>query len=851
MDILLTQGSTWNTSNISYIMGKDIQTHIIIPSADWLYFEDMQSQGYNYSIAAHNNTNIYLNSLGRYYSGPNLGKNEYLYMLTSPQSLILNYSDYNLTSYSRKFTLNYTEDKAFNSSLMLSGSNTLSIGSTITSASVPPAGWTNLNATYNRSAAWGNSSLKVSGNASMYITDVGTGADVVDSIGLNLSNLTMSEHWNLSFYQRIPSDSCGGAAATWKAPEFYCKNGYVSTRTQDCGDLTDTWVKWSYRWNNATKVMETAIDGVETYNDTYPCDVLTAAQFVLYPGVAPAGGNVTILIDDFYIQNIETGSTIYLASFDSGTYETQSYAWFESNNITRLGQGFNFRPTWAGSCTPSNCKINITIDGNRYQNVVNNTLYNYSNLTGKSLNVSILLINSGSAPIISNFSIEFNPLVSVTFYINDADTNISYSDIAVTVANTPYNLRSTQTGVYSTTFLMLADLEYTLTFQAFGEDSFSESRGFSRDTTYYAGYTPHFIPGNGTTNISIYDANNRSLITWTNVSIELISDYFSDINITTSGKWYYSNLSSGLYLVRANAENYFEGTYYVYLQDNVSTQVDLYLAPNETYSEILMTIYDQSSTALPNAYIEVMEYITSTNTYVTNEIIKTNFEGETKYHAKINQNFYKFIVEYPFGTVRLITNGTYIYKTTSEISINTVADTLNNFFNTNDLVFSLLFNNATKNIVFTYSDVNNQVVKTNMTVYQLNYGDRTYYDSSVIQSPAGSMLINLDDSSNTTYDIRLYLYYNETGNVPYYLTSYLVTFDAEKVAGYEGLWLTLLLTIAFAFLAIWIKEFALMLIPIPTMIMAYLNFIDISFGVALAVEVLMVILCLYIARGRE
>ena len=257
------------------------------------------------------------------------------------------------------------------------------------------------------------------------------------------------------------------------------------------------------------------------------------------------------------------------------------------------------------------------------------------------------------------------------------------------------------------------------------------------------------------------------------------------------------------------------------------------------------TVYDESNFLVEDAYIKVLKYDITTNSYILMEIAKTNFEGETNLHLVLNDEFYQFILAYPFGTVSKITSPTYIYETTLTFQIVLQSQVGERFFNSQNVTYDLSFNNATNNFRFTYSDANNIVSKGCLEIYTINALHKTLYNKSCVSSPAATILLPVANVSGTTYTAKSYVYFSEPA---YYLTGLTKVFETLAIGGLYGVFLILIMTITFIMTAYWSKSLALIITPIPMMLGSILNIIDISIGVCIGIEIICVIVAYWISR---
>jgi len=349
-----------------------------------------------------------------------------------------------------------------------------------------------------------------------------------------------------------------------------------------------------------------------------------------------------------------------------------------------------------------------------------------------------------------------------------------------------------------------------------------------------------------TNSISITFKNEETGATINNVSLELISDVFSNNYTTTNGTLYIDLLSPVLYALRYNSVGYTERFYYLNLGNRTHTNLTLYLLANTSATDVTATVYDEGNHVVEDAYIKVLRYDITTNSYIVQEIMKTNFEGEAVLHLVLNDEFYKFIIEYPQGTVKKETSPTYIFATTLTFQILLGEDVAENFYNSEGVSYTLAFNDASNNFRYTFSDSNNIVSQGCLKVYIVNLTTGAQsYNTSCTSSSSATILVGVANTTGTTYEAKAYVYF---GSTEYYLTSLTYSFDEASVFGTYGIFLCIILTIVFLFVGIWSKAVALVLLPLPTIFFSAINLIDVSVGIMIAVEIVCVIVAIWLGR---
>lgn len=341
------------------------------------------------------------------------------------------------------------------------------------------------------------------------------------------------------------------------------------------------------------------------------------------------------------------------------------------------------------------------------------------------------------------------------------------------------------------------------------------------------------------------DENTSALVN--NVTIELISELFSNNYTTSNGTLFVDLLTPNLYAMRYKSKDgYPEKFYYFNLQNRTHTNLTLYLVRDPT--DVTATVYDEASRGLEDAYIKVLRYDLETNSYIVREIVKTNFEGVTTMKLKLNTEFYKFIIEYPLGTIKEVTSPTYIYETDLIFQINLGIETADNYFNTEGVNYKLYFNNDTNNFVFTYSDTNNVVSQGCLKIYKQTLLSNELYNSSCVPSSSASIVLNIVNESGAVYNAKAYFDFDETPE--YFVTSDVKKYEEDTSAGKLGVLMIVFLSIIFLLIGYWDKEIALILFPLPMVFGSIINMVDISPAVTISIEIVCIIVAILISKYK-
>jgi hypothetical protein len=133
---------------------------------------------------------------------------------------------------------------------------------------------------------------------------------------------------------------------------------------------------------------------------------------------------------------------------------------------------------------------------------------------------------------------------------------------------------------------------------------------------------------------------------------------------------------------------------------------------------------------------------------VINEVLSTNFEGITQSDIQINNEYYKFIVEYN-GVVVLTTTPTYIYGTSITLKA-PLSSQLDNYYSSSSITgYITKVNNQTYS--FNYNDEDNTALRGCLYSYQYVNMAKVLSDSSCASASSGTVFVTIGNTSGTSY----------------------------------------------------------------------------------------------------
>ena len=456
---------------------------------------------------------------------------------------------------------------------------------------------------------------------------------------------------------------------------------------------------------------------------------------------------------------------------------------------------------------------NITINSNSSEGYFEKTYNSYnvsSDLQGelyKSIN-SIYLLNKEDNSSISDFGVSSGVLynssvtnivglnlgslnqvltVGKSGYFNETQTfnfsALSYNNITFLIGNTTLNITATDliTGLSISNFsVSMTDLNgyYTESDSTTsGKLVFNLYPGLFNLTVDAIGYAIreiNYTIENTTqvVNIGLYTTNSVN-ISWynilTNQLLNTTTVYASFIgatktNVSTSnGTYYIDLLSPDEYTIISTATGYNQHQYILRVNNRTSQDLSLYLQPENTTQLVLLKTRDVFSNPISNAEITIQRYVN--NAWVTDQIVKTDFQGNAEAYFLLSTTYYNFIISYEgvdyIGSPNNDADKKVIY---AEDVTSGLTFTLNllggsdiiNFIKTRGTTVTISTGNITNTtgyFLFYFNNEDNSQVEACLQVKQDYTTTLCSCASNTVTSDSGSIIcyVNISNSSVSTF----------------------------------------------------------------------------------------------------
>jgi len=425
------------------------------------------------------------------------------------------------------------------------------------------------------------------------------------------------------------------------------------------------------------------------------------------------------------------------------------------------------------------------------------------------------------------------------FVVNSNITNNTIENFSILIDGKTYNTTNGSIDIYS-----IAGA-YNVNLSVNGYVDQSIDINVLNETFQYYTITPY---PSGTLNITFIDSDTGNIITTTNITIDFVSDTYNQRNFTSTGNIVAQGLQPEDYVIRFIGDSDYTSNEYVYtLPEETYQELTLYMSNDTIYTSIDASVIDEIGNPVIGAIIKVYEYDGDTGNYILIQTKTTNFEGETILSVKLNSEYYKFVIEYPSGTVELTTGATQVISTSIQFQI-TIGTTVGSIYYTIDNITAtpITYNNATNSFSWTVNEAPDAVTQFCLKVYRVLNTQDVLFNSSCTTTESIFTLGVLNESGRNYKAVATVLIEGRS----YVWDIAYKTFVSSNIASSALLFWVVLLTIIIIMAGIWNPTVALILTPLPITIANLTGLVVINWGVLGAVWLLFLIIA-GIAGGSQ
>lgn len=478
-------------------------------------------------------------------------------------------------------------------------------------------------------------------------------------------------------------------------------------------------------------------------------------------------------------------------------------------------------------------------EGQSYWYATARSFNTVANLTGLTFNKSASSVSSGNvtitliSPLNGSSTTSSSVMLNVSLQNNNTleQMNVTFLTGGSVVLYTQNGVTNGQRVSYNYSGLSVGSYDWYVKVDHHGNTT------YLRDLRFSIAAPSTYDEKNVT--FRLYDEQNSSLIT-ANSRLEYISANESGNLSSTNGTMYATLTTPESYTLRYWATGYAQREYFVALTGTTNQTIDLYLLYNSSSQDVTVTVYDEIAQPVVGATVKVLKYDLATNSYVTNQIVTTNFEGKSLINVQISTEYYKFIVEYEGQTV-FSSDPTYVFGSTVTFRINKGGNDLQPYFSRSSVYGTVEYIESNKVARFSYNDAENAVTEGCINVFSTVNGVQTLVNSTCASYPAAVLSTSVDPPAGQTYTIVGYV--TKAGNNQTVGTAVATSLDRlDTGSGKSGLLILVLLLCVLSLVAVWNVQVSVVMAGLAVLLVSIIGITTIPVTVASAVLVMSIIL---------
>jgi len=337
-------------------------------------------------------------------------------------------------------------------------------------------------------------------------------------------------------------------------------------------------------------------------------------------------------------------------------------------------------------------------------------------------------------------------LYNVPLITNFSEIHFMYWNISLISGN--YTVITLNQTVYKNTIFNCTNSTWFNMLSFWGKDEESDS-----NVTFNLNIDLWVTPGNGTTL-----GNYTSLL---NFKFNGMNKYdlcvYPNVTSTLNAVMEYSSLPTWV------DRKYYLNDYVV--KEGVHDIVYLYLLNSSKSSEILLNVFDRNTgDNVEGAFIKILRYYPGSNfSYNLVEIEKTDNLGQTMAKMVLSDVFYKYIVEYPAGYVRLDTDAQKVLSLTKRFPISLAGNPLEDLNGLSDISGRTTCTKDTDTCRFTWSDTSNVARQGTIEVYRTTrFSNEMIYTASMSSAATTLPYTITEATAGNSYLIKSYIVVGDT-----------------------------------------------------------------------------------------
>jgi len=285
---------------------------------------------------------------------------------------------------------------------------------------------------------------------------------------------------------------------------------------------------------------------------------------------------------------------------------------------------------------------------------------------------------------------------------------------------------------------------------------------------------------------------------------------------------------------------------------NTTTEQNLYLLPTDDSTSFIIKVIDVGASPQVGYEVEVQRYQSGAGTWITTEILTTNYEGKAIGHLYTEDVNYRFLVSDAGVSIYISTSTTIACEETPcTVTLVLPSDIDSGFEELESLTTDLTYNSDTNIFTFTYQDDSSAFSSGQITVNKWNAGNATDNEQVCSSSSSSSTAVLTCDISaevNGTYVAKGYIVRTDSGTTLVEIEYGVLGDSIYNRVGSEGVLWSFFLFIAIVMLGTIRPSLGILSAIMGVVALSFLQVINIGWTALIAVVAIGVVLLIQVKR---
>lgn len=272
-----------------------------------------------------------------------------------------------------------------------------------------------------------------------------------------------------------------------------------------------------------------------------------------------------------------------------------------------------------------------------------------------------------------------------------------------------------------------------------------------------------------------------------------------------------------------------------------TNSVNLSVINDTNTTKVLFTLYRENGQVLPEYYIAVQRKYFDTDTFVTVEMHKMDFNGQALLNVELYNVFYRIKV-YDTNLTEIYTSTeTQIKSSSLTLTVSLVDDIWNSLILVRGVqVGNITFNNATNQLYVYYNDVSDVLDSATFNVRRTSGFGNVQVCTNVSTQTSNTLYCTIDPNLTGVYIASLV---GKIGNSSYLLNqeTYRNT-DQARAIGRRGMFVQFFILIGLVSFGLWNPAIAIIMAIVAVIAGFAMSFVAFSFGALVVIIVLGIML---------